>query len=424
MCAGQSCVINALKAVRVAAELNTDDQSGSSKGLAAYVVVILKSAPFILRGTALTALVGVLISFALPASFTAIAKIYPPQQSQSTAVAILSQLTAAGAGTAVGARTQSDLFASMIRSRTVADELIDKFNLRQIYGTDLYTVARLRLDRRTKVIVGKDGIITIEVEDQDPKRAADLANGYIAGLEHLTQSISITEASQRRLFFEKQLDANRKLLTDAETRLLQFQISTGLIAPSTQASASVGASVALRAQLTAKELELEATKTFGTESNPNVKRIQAEIGALRQQLAQLEKAGKQSSGDVLITLSRVPEATQEYVSLSREVRFREAMQQVLFQQLETARLDEAKNATLIQVIDKAEMPEQRSWPKRKIIVGFLATAAFLSLLAWVCTTHYVRLHATGTPYISIAKELRELLGGATRFVRRRKRIKP
>jgi uncharacterized protein involved in exopolysaccharide biosynthesis len=384
----------------------SEDRRTSAFDLA---VAVLRERRLIVTGTLVVGVLAAIVSLLIPPTYTAIARIFPPQQSQSSAAAILGHLaTGVSASAGLIGRTQSDLFASMVRSRTVADELIEKFKLKEVYGVDLNASARLTLGSRTSVTVGKEGIISIAVDDRDPQRAAALADAYVSALDRLSHTLSITEASQRRLFFERQLSSTKEALVDAEARLVRFQQKTGLIAPASQASASLGTSLTLRAQITAREIELEAAKTFGTDANPEIRRLKVEIDALRRQLAQMEKTPSQGAGDVLVSLSKVPESTQEFVSLSREVRYRETLLQLLLQQYEAARLDEAKNAAVIQIIDKAEIPELRSWPKRTMIVLLSAVIAAVFLTILVCAGEYLSRLPADAPYQRIEEEMRKI----------------
>ncbi len=253
------------------------------------LIVLAKHKKMIAQATVLATVAALIISFVLPKMFTATTRILPPQQTQSSAVAMLAQLNplAAGLGKDLGLKNPSDLFVTMLKSRTVEDSLIDKFDLRKVYGYKTYFDTREKLESRTSISAGKDGTIAISVEDRDAKRAAEIANAYVDELYKLTQTLAVTEASQRRLFFQKQLDTAKQDLAVAEASLRQTQEKTGLIQLDGQAKAIIEATAALKAQIAAREVELERVRLFATEQNPEYQGLTQELTSLRAQLARV-----------------------------------------------------------------------------------------------------------------------------------------
>jgi capsule polysaccharide export protein KpsE/RkpR len=271
----------------------------------------------------------------------------------------------------------------MLRSRTVADAIIERFELKRLYGKELLDDARRKLDTQREISTARDGVITIRVDDHDAIRAAAMANAHADELEKLTMDLAVSEASQRRLFFEKQLKKAKDDLSVAEVSLKKFQEDSGLIKPSDQAGMTVLASASLRAQITAKEVQLAAMQSFGTTQNPDIIRTQQEVAALRSQLARIEKEPRQSPGDLIVPIGRVPETSLEFVQKYREVKYQEALFELLAKQYELARIDEAKNATLIQLFDRAIPPDRKSRPNRTLLVLLAAFAALLVMVMWV-----------------------------------------
>ena len=196
---------------------------------------------------------------------------------------------AGGAGQALGIKNPNDTFVAMLKSRTVADNLIQKFELKGVYEEKLMMYARKELASNTNIASGKDGVITIDVDDKDPKRAAEIANAYVDQLRDLTLNLAVGEAGQRRLFFETQLKKSKDDLANAEVDLKKFQQKTGLIDPKGQAGLTVSAAASLRAQITAREVQLAAMRTFATEQNPEMLRTQEELSSLRAEMARMEK---------------------------------------------------------------------------------------------------------------------------------------
>ena len=322
------------------------------------------------------ALVTAAIVTILPETYTASAKILTPQQSQSSAALLLGQLGGFSGGTAsaLGLKNPNDVFVAMLRSRSVADRLIEKFNLKGVYGVDLMDDTRKRLIESTAIASGRDGVIKIEVDDHDPSRAAAIANAYVDELETVTLRLAVSEAGQRRVFFERHLKQARSDLTMAEIELQKFQEATGLIFPAGQASLTVTAAAALRAQITAKEVQLSTLRTFATEQNADLIMIEQELASLRAELGKMKRAAGSDKGDVLVSIGKAPGVGMEYVQKYRDVKYFETLYELLAKQYELARIDEAKNATVIQVLDQAIPPERKSKPKRALLT-------FLSLVA-------------------------------------------
>ena len=354
-------------------------------------IVLAKHKKLILGLPFLAAVAAAGITLLMPNWYTATAKILPPQQSQSSASAMLGQLGAlAGvAGGGLGIKNPNDVFVAMLKSRTVADSLIQKFELQKVYDSKLLTDARMALGGNTKISAGRDGVITVEVDDKDPKRAAEMANAYVEELEKLTSKLAVGEAGQRRLFFEKQLKQAKDDLTQAEIALTKFQKQKGVIDPKGQTGLTISAAAALRAQITAKEVQLASLRSFATPENPDLLRAQQELESLRVEMAKISRGGTGEVGDVLVSMGKAPEEGAEYFRRFRDMRYYETLYELLAKQYEIARIDEARDAAVIQILDKAIEPERKSKPKRTVIVlltgfatGMLAILAAFIMQAW------------------------------------------
>jgi uncharacterized protein involved in exopolysaccharide biosynthesis len=268
----------------------------------------------------------------------------------------------------------------MLKSRTVADNLINRFDLNKVYRQEFQSYTRKVLEGNTSILAGKDGIITIEVDDKDPKRAADLANAYVDELMKLTKILAVTEASQRRLFFENQLLQARDNLTAAEIAARQGLQKGGLAQVDAQGRSMIEVTARLRAQISAKEVQLGAMRTFAAEGNPELQRTQEELQALRRELARIEGSspigavgkGETSGGSGLDNLGRL-----------RDVKYYEFLYELLAKQYELAKIDEAKDATIVQVMDKAIEPDRKSKPHRALIVILTALAVGFLVVIWV-----------------------------------------
>jgi tyrosine-protein kinase Etk/Wzc len=353
-----------------AAHENTDE---ADIDLLQYFIIIAKHKRSILLFTFVVALASIVVTLLLPNKYTATAVLMPPRQDQSSATALLGELigkgsSGAGIATALGLQNPNDLYVGILRGRTIADNLIGRFKLQELYDLQTSVETREELEDNTTVTAGKNGLIAISVEDRDPKRAAAIANAYVEELERLTAELTFSEASQRRKHFQEQVDAARIGLAKADQELKVVQEQTGLIRPPEQAHAIFGAMAALRGEIAAKEVELTAIKTFATNQNPDYARVQGQLSTLRGQLVGLEKSNKLGLGDILLPTSKVPEAGVRFLEKWRNVKYYETLYELLAKQLEFARIDEGKNSTIIQLVDKAVEPDKKSRPKRAVIV--------------------------------------------------------
>ena len=346
----------------------------------AVLQVLANNKMRIVKVTLAAALLAFIVALLLPKMYTATTTVLPPQQNQSTAMAMLGQLGAiAGLGSAdLRLKNPDDLFVAMLGSRTIEDRLIDRFDLRRVYSVKQYRQARKKLESRSNIAAGDEGLISVSVTDRDPGRAAELANAYVEELRQLNGTLAITEAGQRRVFYQQQLDGEREALTQAEVALKQVEEKSGLIQPDAQGKAIVEAVADMRAQVAVHEVQLQAMRTYATESNPDVKRAQQELAGLRAQLAKLERnTGELGNGNLQVPTRQLPAVELEYLRRLRDVKYHEAVYEFLGKQLEAARIDEAKDAIIVQVVDKAVVPETKSSPRRTLIVLVTTVLAFV-----------------------------------------------
>jgi uncharacterized protein involved in exopolysaccharide biosynthesis len=253
------------------------------------------------------------------------------------------------------------------------------------YHDKLESMARKDFEKHSEVDgSGKDNLIRISVEDRDPAKARDMANGYVAAYRRLSQHLAITEAAQRRLFFEQQLQDSKDKLADAEEALKKTQQQTGLIQLDSQARALIESAASLRAQIAVKEMEIQGMSTYAAGQNAALVQAQEQLNSLRQQLAKLG-GSEENINSLIVPKGKVPEAGLEYVRKLRDVKYYETIFEILARQFELAKLDEAKEGSLIQVVDPAILPDHKSSPKRGLIVG-LSTAAGLLIGILVALT--------------------------------------
>jgi len=337
---------------------------------------------FLLKITLGAATVGTVVALLLPKWYTAETRILPPQQqAQSSATALLSSLAGSGLGSLASAagmniKSPNDLYVGMLKTRPIADALIRRFELQKVYRARDMTAARKKLAEETSIVSERDGMISVSVEDKDKKQAAAMANAYVEELRNLTKGLAITEASQRRLFYEEQLKQAKDDLAGAEVALKQAQQKSGMIQLDAQAKAIIDAIGNLRARIAAKKVDIQALRSFATEQNAQVGVAESELAGMEAELARMEKqSGGADSFD--LSLKNVPEAGLQYIRAARELKYRETLFDILARQYEIARLDEARDAALIQVVEPAVEPERKSFPPRALIIVLCAFSGLL-----------------------------------------------
>lgn len=348
----------------------------------------------IAKVTGIAILVGLVLCFVLPVRYTATTKIMPPQQTQSTAsMLMMNQLTGVGggslaalAGGGFGLKNPNDIYVGLLTSRPIADAIIQKFGLAKEYYAKDMTKAREKLADYTQVTSEKNGFIAISVTDRDKKRVADMANAYTDQLRILTKSIAVTEASQRRLFYEEQLKQAKDALVAAELAFQQVQQQKGLVQLDAQAKAMIESLATVRAQVAAKQVEVQALRSYSTEQNPDVQLAEKELASLQAEETRLEQ-NNHVPGIAGLGLGNVPSAGLEYLRASHELQYQQALYDMLMKQYDAAKLDESKEAAVIQVVEPAIEPDRKSSPKRAIIlvlstfVGFFV-GCILALFLW------------------------------------------
>ena len=355
--------------------------------------IIAKRKRVIVRTTIAAAVIAAVVSFLIPNQYTATTSLLPPQQPQSLASALAAQMgggaamLGAVAGKDLGLKNPNDIYIGMLKSRVVSDAMVKRFDLKTVYRAKELSGARQDLKNATDIQTGKEGFITVSVEDEDRKRAADMANAYVEELRHMTANLAVTEAGQRRLFFEQQMRKTKDDLANAEVALKDTQQKTGLIQLDSQARAIIGSVAAIRAQIAAKEVQLQAMQYSVTDQNPDLLSLREELAGLRAQSAKLEKQRNSGGGDIQVPTGSVPEAGLQYIRALREVKYHETMFELLAKQLEASRLDEARQGAVIQVVDPAIEADKKSSPKRGLIIALSTILGFfvgctLALILW------------------------------------------
>jgi uncharacterized protein involved in exopolysaccharide biosynthesis len=379
------------------------------------LIVLAERKRMILGVTAAFAILAIIFSLSLPIRYTATVTLLPPQQNSSMGAALTSQLgnlggMAALAGGSLGLKNPNDMYVAMFKSRTVEDAMVQHFGLMREYGTKFSSDAR-RVFESSVIVDGstKDGMIHISVQDRDPRRAADLANGYVDQFRLQSQHLAITEASQRRLFFEQQLEQAKDNLANAEEAMKQTEQKTGVIQLDSQARALIESAASLRAEIAAKEVQIQGIRTYATGENSQVVQAQQELESMRAQLAKLGGSEDSASGGLIVPKGRVPEASLEYVRKLRDVKYNETIFEIIAHQFEAAKLDEARQGALIQVVDAAVSPERKSGPKRSLIVIGLTGIGFFCSVLYVLLRASLQRMTSDPEYCPRFMQLREAL---------------
>ncbi len=338
------------------------------------VIVLVQRARLIGTVTLVMAFIGLFVSMALPKLYTASTSILPPQQGSSAGAALMAQLGNLGsvaslAGGGLGLKNPNDLQVAILKSETVEDAMLDRFHLVDLYKAKSRTQARYKFEAAVDIENGmKDGLIRIFVTDRDPQRAAALANGYVEEFRKASANLAVTEASQRRLFFEQQLGQAKDNLAKAEEDLKDTQQTTGLLQVDSQTRAVIESVAQLRAQIAAKEVQIGAMRSFATGENPSLQIAEGELASLRAQEQKMGGKADDDGNELLLSKGHMQQAGLEYVRKLRDVKYFETIFDLLARQYEVAKVDEARQGALVQVVDRALVPEGRSSPKRVRIV--------------------------------------------------------
>lgn len=315
----------------------------------------------------------------IPATYSARVVLLPPQPQNGGAASALGSLGALAGLTSASGRNTAEQYVALMGSTNVLGRLVDEFGLMQVYDEELRTDAIRELEKRASFNVGKkDGLITVEVEDHDAQRSAKLANAFVAELRRMTNMLAVTEAQQRRVFFEARLQEAKAGLTQAQINLQASGYNPGALKVEPKAAAEGYAR--LRAEVTSAQVKLQGLRQGLADSAPEVAQQQALISALKSELMRLEQS--YSGGESVEGLSR-RDGSADYITRYREFKYQDSLFEMFARQYESARVDESREGALIQVVDAAVPPERRIRPKRLVCVGGGAVAGFGLATIWV-----------------------------------------
>jgi tyrosine-protein kinase Etk/Wzc len=345
------------------------DQNEDEISLLDLLLVVVENLRLLVLGPLAVGLAALGISFMIPPTYTAKTQFLPPQQQQSSASALVQALgvgAIGGLSAGLGIKNPADQYIAFLKSQSIQDAMVDRFDLLKRYDTKFRSDARKELLENTKITSGKDGIIALELDDKDPKVAADMANAYVDELRRMMNRLALTEAQLRRSFFEKKLKESKENLSTAEESLRGTGVSSGVLKTSPGSAVEVVAR--LKAGVTVQEIKVASMRGYLADTSPEFVQAMKELSVLKAQLTNAEKSDT-ASGDGL------------YVSRYREFKYQETLYELFAKQYELARVDESREGAAVQVVDNAQPPEKKSKPK-KAQIATIATlvSGFLFLL--------------------------------------------
>jgi uncharacterized protein involved in exopolysaccharide biosynthesis len=351
-------------------------------------------------------LASVVVSFLLPVRYTATARILPPNKSSGSISPLLTQaegMFGGLAGNLMNSHTPSELYVGIMKSRTVSDALIHRFEIKKRYDLAYIEDVYAKLAELTHFLVDrKNQIITVAVEDSDPRRAAEIANAYVDELDRINRKLNITEGQKKRQFLEERLTKVKADLLKAETALKEFQERHKLLSLEEQSKATIEVAAAIKGELITAQTKLEVQRQFGTQLQNEAVMLMAEIKELQRQLDKLEvgTAGneqkdqyKQSDdSDLFIPIGNMPDLGMKLMRLTREAKIQGKVFELMMTQLELAKMEEVKDINVIQVLDRATPPERKTYPRRRLIVMVSTIAAlFFGMVMTVFIDYWLKL---------------------------------
>ena len=356
------------------------DEDHSSISILDFLLTLADNLRLLVLGPIFVAVFVFAGTFLIAPIFTAKAVFLPPQQQQSMASSMLASLGALGglAGAATGLKNPNDQYISFMRTNAVVDALINRFELQKRYELESREKTRKAVEINSRIVSGKDNLIAVEFDDEDPAFAAEVANAYVDELSKFINRLAVTEAQQRRVFFAKQLEAAKNDLTKAQQLLAGSGVSVAAL--NANPSTALEGPSRLRAQVTAQEVKLASMRSYLTDSAPEFRQAQAELSALRGQLAKAEQAQPENqTGN-----------TNDYIAKYREFKYQETLFDLFSRQFELAKVDEAREGAVIQVVDTAMSPEKKSRPKRAIAALIALVVSGFILFVFVLIRSSIR----------------------------------
>lgn len=381
--------------LKTAATDCTAEKEAGLEGELVWPWLLWEHRRFLWRSAVWGLVFATILAFVIPRRYDSTTRLMPPGNQSSSGMAIMAAMAGkAGtglsslAGDVLGMKSSGDLFIDILRSRTVEDRLIDRFDLRRVYRDRYWQDARKDLAKNTSIAEDrKSGVLTIVVTDRDSGRSADIARAYVEELDRLVAQVTTSSARRERIFIEQRLVAVKQDLNRASREFSEYASQNTAIDIAAQGKATVEAAARLEGELIAAQSELEGLERIYTKDNVRARSLQARVDELRSQLHKIggdtapSSDGKPASAGELPSIRQLPLLGVRWADLYRETKLQETVYELLTQQYELAKIEEAKEIPVVRVLDVAEVPEKKSFPPRMLI------AALGTLLVWLgaCT---------------------------------------
>ncbi len=388
-----------------------------------YVGVLVRRRRMIVRNTVVAAVLAAVVSLVLPPYFQAVTTLLPPDDRDNS---LLGTVVADGVlpllGMARGVTNGSLLFVEILRSRSVGEGVLKavydyrgkKKSLLDIWEANSVSKALKRLYAKTRISANDQGIITIAVELRDRSLAAQVANRFVAELDRVNREKSVSRAKSSRIYIEEQLRKTEKDLEKAQQALADFQRRNKAVSLEAQTEAMIERAAEIKGTIMALEVERDVLLKTQKPTSPQVLKTETRLAQLRKQYRQLEfgdGVSPDNEQDYFIPFADLPELGRRLADLTREVKVQEKVWELLTQQYHQARIQEARDTPTVQVLDVAVPPEQRSRPKRKLMVLVAVLAGLAFSVVWAFVGEYrerVRQHDEASrKWQAIAAQLRE-----------------
>jgi uncharacterized protein involved in exopolysaccharide biosynthesis len=363
------------------------DPRVTQERLVANLRLIWSKRRFLFRVAVAALTASTLVAFLIPKSYTSTTQLMPPDPQSTSGMAMMAAMAAkaggglgAVAGDLLGVKSSGALFIGVLRSQTSQDRLVQQFDLRKVYGTRLVTDARTKLDENTSISEDrKSGIITISVTDHSPQRAAALANACVDELNSLVSELSTSSAHRERVFLEERLKVAKQDLDDASSQLAEFSSKNNTLDIQQEGQAIVGAAAKLAGEMIAAQSQLEGLRQIFTDNNPRVRSLNARVGELRRQLEKIggtqgstangvDQSVERSTDMPYPSLRNLPLLGAKYANYYRRAKIQETVYELLTEQYELAKVQEAKETPSVKILDPAMVPEKKSFPPRLVIM--------------------------------------------------------
>jgi capsule polysaccharide export protein KpsE/RkpR len=362
------------------------------------------------RITAVGTVLALVIALLIPNRYQSVVKLMPPEQSTGAGLAMLAAMAGQGgsgsltaglgsmASDLLGVRSTGALFTDILYSRSVEDRLIDRFDLRKVYSDKYYQDTRKDLAGFTAVSEDRrSGVITLAVADRDRRRAQQMAQAYVEELNRMVALVSTSAARRERIFLEGRLQQVKRDLDTASSQFAEYASRNTVIDVTSQTKAMVESAATLQGQLIAAESELEGLQQIYTANNVRVRSLKARVDELRSQLQKMggsdasaastsTDASQPRSDQLYPSIRKLPLLGVRWADLYREVKIQETIFELLTQEYEVAKIQEAKETPTVKVLDPASWPERKSSPHRTVIVLLGMLVALSSGVVWVLGT--------------------------------------